>query len=218
MRYTRKLLFPLLVLPSRALARHNCCGLIEPTRRRVLRVHLPFCLQQHHCTTCKNLLHLRGGASTPEYHQQQQQRTMTTKIQNTDYSVWNGKDAEAFSSPQHPGYTLKSHPDTHLGGWLAHRAALEQSTEADESKDWIQEEVAPLITKFDYLSMAIGRAPKILVLYGSLRPTSFSRKLAYEFARLLELVGCDVRVYNPRGLPVRDPARPPGRTPRATPG
>jgi arsenic resistance protein ArsH len=30
--------------------------------------------------------------------------------------------------------------------------------------------------------------------------------LAYEFARLLDLLGCDVRVYNPRGLPVRDPA------------
>jgi arsenical resistance protein ArsH len=43
------------------------------------------------------------------------------------------------------------------------------------------------------------------VLYGSLREESFSRKLAYEFARLLELLGCDVRVYNPRGLPVRDP-------------
>eukprot|EP00536_Pseudo-nitzschia_multiseries_P002293 jgi/Psemu1/183150/e_gw1.30.223.1 len=54
--------------------------------------------------------------------------------------------------------------------------------------------------------MSIGRPPRILVLYGSLRPTSFSRKAAYEFARLLDLLGCDVRVYNPRGLPVRDPA------------
>jgi arsenic resistance protein ArsH len=54
--------------------------------------------------------------------------------------------------------------------------------------------------------MPIGRPPRILVLYGSLRPTSFSQKLAYEFARLLEILGCDVRVYNPRGLPVRDPA------------
>ena len=62
-----------------------------------------------------------------------------------------------------------------------------------------------MITKFDYQNMPIGRAPKILVLYGSLRSSSFSRKLAYEFARLLELLGCDVRVYNPRSLPVRDP-------------
>jgi arsenic resistance protein ArsH len=30
--------------------------------------------------------------------------------------------------------------------------------------------------------------------------------MAYEFARLMDELGCDVRVYNPRGLPVRDPA------------
>ena len=54
--------------------------------------------------------------------------------------------------------------------------------------------------------MPIGRAPRILVLYGSLRPTSFSKKLAHEFARLLEELGCDVRTYNPHGLPVRNPA------------
>jgi arsenic resistance protein ArsH len=54
--------------------------------------------------------------------------------------------------------------------------------------------------------MPIDRAPRILVLYGSLRPTSFSKKLAYEFARLLEELGCDVRTYNPHGLPVRDPS------------
>lgn len=30
--------------------------------------------------------------------------------------------------------------------------------------------------------------------------------MAYEFARLLEELGCDVRTYNPRGLPVRDPS------------
>ncbi|CAK0821569.1 unnamed protein product, partial [Prorocentrum cordatum] len=45
-----------------------------------------------------------------------------------------------------------------------------------------------------------------LLLPGSLRDTSFSRKLAFECARLLELLGADVRTYCPRGLPVRDPA------------
>ena len=47
---------------------------------------------------------------------------------------------------------------------------------------------------------------RVLVLYGSLRESSFSRKLAHECARLLELMGADVRVFNPQGLPVRDPA------------
>lgn len=48
--------------------------------------------------------------------------------------------------------------------------------------------------------------PKILVLYGSLRSRSYSQLLSYEFARILELLGCDVRVYNPSGLPMKDDA------------
>ncbi|KAI8819516.1 NADPH-dependent FMN reductase [Chytriomyces cf. hyalinus JEL632] len=46
--------------------------------------------------------------------------------------------------------------------------------------------------------------PKVLILYGSLRKTSYSRMLAYEYARILEDLGCDVQVFNPRGLPVKD--------------
>ncbi|KAI9304577.1 NADPH-dependent FMN reductase [Cunninghamella echinulata] len=45
---------------------------------------------------------------------------------------------------------------------------------------------------------------KILVLYGSLRQKSYSRLLAYEFGRLLEKMGADVRIYNPQGLPLKD--------------
>ncbi|KAK6505566.1 hypothetical protein TWF481_007460 [Arthrobotrys musiformis] len=45
---------------------------------------------------------------------------------------------------------------------------------------------------------------KVLVLYGSLRARSYSRLLAYEAARTLFRLGCDVRVYNPTGLPVKD--------------
>ena len=129
-------------------------------------------------------------------------RTMTADCPE-NCTDWNGQDNDAFYSRDHPGYALQSDCETFVGGWLAHRAALEAD---DAPPNWIQEEVAGMITKFDYTRMPIGRAPRILVLYGSLRETSFSRHLAYEFARLLELVGCDVRVYNPRGLPVRDPA------------
>ncbi|KAK3372662.1 flavoprotein-like protein [Podospora didyma] len=45
---------------------------------------------------------------------------------------------------------------------------------------------------------------KVLVLYGSLRSRSFSRLLAYEASRILFRLGCDVRVYDPTGLPVKD--------------
>jgi arsenic resistance protein ArsH len=46
--------------------------------------------------------------------------------------------------------------------------------------------------------------PRILLLHGSLRPRSYSRLLAWEAARLLELFGCDTRLYDPSGLPLPD--------------
>ena len=49
-------------------------------------------------------------------------------------------------------------------------------------------------------------APKILVLYGSLRERSYSRLLAFEFARILDFLGADVLVFNPAGLPLKDEA------------
>ena len=46
--------------------------------------------------------------------------------------------------------------------------------------------------------------PRILILYGSLRAVSYSRLLAQEASRLLEYFGCDVRIFNPEGLPLPD--------------
>ena len=46
--------------------------------------------------------------------------------------------------------------------------------------------------------------PRILILYGSLRPESYSRLLAHESARLLEHFGCEVRILDPAGLPLPD--------------
>ncbi|KJX98416.1 arsenic resistance protein ArsH [Zymoseptoria brevis] len=49
-----------------------------------------------------------------------------------------------------------------------------------------------------------GDRLKVMVLYGSMRSRSYSRLLAYECARILFRLGCDVRVYNPEGLPMKD--------------
>jgi len=51
---------------------------------------------------------------------------------------------------------------------------------------------------------ASSHPPRILVLYGSLRETSFSRKLAFETERVLRRFGGEIRVFNPQGLPVFD--------------
>ena len=47
-------------------------------------------------------------------------------------------------------------------------------------------------------------APRILMLYGSLRPRSFSRLSAEEAARILSRLGAEVRFFNPSGLPLVD--------------
>ncbi|SCU84774.1 arsH-like protein [Cupriavidus necator] len=49
-----------------------------------------------------------------------------------------------------------------------------------------------------------GHAPRILLLYGSLRETSFSRLLVLEAERILRHFGAETRVFDPHGLPLAD--------------
>jgi arsenic resistance protein ArsH len=49
-------------------------------------------------------------------------------------------------------------------------------------------------------------APRILLLYGSVRERSYSRLLTEEAARLLQALGAEPRIYDPRGLPLPDGA------------
>jgi arsenic resistance protein ArsH len=49
-------------------------------------------------------------------------------------------------------------------------------------------------------------APRFLLLYGSLRTRSFSRLLTEEAARILSLMGGEVKIFNPSGLPLPDDA------------
>ncbi|WP_233830028.1 arsenical resistance protein ArsH [Paraburkholderia sp. ZP32-5] len=46
--------------------------------------------------------------------------------------------------------------------------------------------------------------PRILLLYGSLRTTSYSRLLTLEAERILRRFGADTRVFDPHGLPITD--------------
>jgi arsenic resistance protein ArsH len=48
--------------------------------------------------------------------------------------------------------------------------------------------------------------PRIALLYGSLRPRSFSRLLTEEAARLLQAMGAETRIFNPSGMPLPDDA------------
>jgi arsenic resistance protein ArsH len=51
-----------------------------------------------------------------------------------------------------------------------------------------------------------GHAPRILLLYGSLRDRSFSRLLSEEAARILRHLGAETRTFDPHGLPLPDDA------------
>ena len=48
--------------------------------------------------------------------------------------------------------------------------------------------------------------PRILLLYGSLRERSYSRFLTLEAARILDRLGAETRIFDPRGLPLPDGA------------
>ncbi|BFT30405.1 arsenical resistance protein ArsH [Alteromonas sp. D210916BOD_24] len=50
----------------------------------------------------------------------------------------------------------------------------------------------------------VEHAPRILLLYGSLRKRSFSRLVVEECARLLTRMGAEVKIFNPEGLPQPD--------------
>lgn len=46
--------------------------------------------------------------------------------------------------------------------------------------------------------------PRVLLLYGSLRDRSYSRLCVEEAARLLQLFGCETRIFDPIDLPLPD--------------
>ena len=49
-------------------------------------------------------------------------------------------------------------------------------------------------------------APRIVLLYGSVRERSYSRLLTEEAARLLRRMGAEIRIFDPHGLPLPDDA------------
>ncbi|WP_298986272.1 arsenical resistance protein ArsH [uncultured Roseibium sp.] len=49
-------------------------------------------------------------------------------------------------------------------------------------------------------------APRVLLLYGSLRERSYSRFLVHEAERILNAFGAETRIFDPEGLPLPDDA------------
>jgi hypothetical protein len=75
----------------------------------------------------------------------------------------------------------------------------------DEAEDWVS--ALELTTVMDLAAQELQKSSNrlnVLVLYGSLRGRSYSRLVALEASRILFRLGCDVRVFNPEGLPVKN--------------
>ncbi|KAI3340736.1 flavoprotein-like protein [Ustulina deusta] len=73
------------------------------------------------------------------------------------------------------------------------------------ASDWISELELDTVTTIAQQDLErTGSRLKVLVLYGSLRKRSYSKLAAYEAARILHRLGCDVRVFDPSPLPIRD--------------
>ncbi|KAI5456961.1 flavoprotein-like protein [Mariannaea sp. PMI_226] len=78
--------------------------------------------------------------------------------------------------------------------------------EANKDDDWVSQlELSTVLKMVESEIIHRGQDRlRILVLYGSMRSRSYSRLLAYECSRILFRLGCDVRVYDPTGLPQKD--------------
>ncbi|KAL4912997.1 flavoprotein-like protein [Aspergillus aurantiobrunneus] len=75
----------------------------------------------------------------------------------------------------------------------------------NNDSDWVSKlELTTVLDMAERNLKETGRRLKVLVLYGSLRRRSYSRLVALEACRILYRLGCDVRVFNPEGLPVKN--------------
>lgn len=75
----------------------------------------------------------------------------------------------------------------------------------NSTEDWVNS--LDLTTAVDMAGLNLrstNERLKVLVLYGSLRKRSYSRLVAMEASRILFRLGCDVRVFNPEDLPVKN--------------
>ncbi|KAL4805152.1 flavoprotein-like protein [Aspergillus unguis] len=77
--------------------------------------------------------------------------------------------------------------------------------DSDSPLDWIKDlELTSVLDMAEKDLAATKSRLKVLVLYGSLRRRSYSKLIAFEASRILFRLGCDVRVFNPEGLPVKN--------------
>lgn len=108
---------------------------------------------------------------------------------------------ESMQHPEHPSLAIsQSEDDTDIRQKYRPFILVDDATE-----DWVS--TLELTTAMSMAAQELHKSNnrlKVLVLYGSLRRRSYSRLVALEASRILFRLGCDVRVFNPEGLPVKN--------------
>ncbi|OKL63417.1 hypothetical protein UA08_01823 [Talaromyces atroroseus] len=75
----------------------------------------------------------------------------------------------------------------------------------DTAEDWVNSlELTTVLNMAENDLRNTKKRLKVLVLYGSLRRRSYSKLVAFEACRILFRLGCDVRVFDPDGLPMKN--------------
>lgn len=75
----------------------------------------------------------------------------------------------------------------------------------DTAEDWVNGlELTTALDISENVHQNGNERLKVLVLYGSLRKRSYSRLVAFEASRILFRLGCDVRIFDPEGLPMKN--------------
>ncbi|CAI7571620.1 unnamed protein product [Penicillium glandicola] len=73
------------------------------------------------------------------------------------------------------------------------------------SEDWVNSlDLTTAADMAEHNLRVTNERLRVLVLYGSLRKRSYSRLVALEASRILFRLGCDVRVFDPEGLPMKN--------------
>lgn len=75
---------------------------------------------------------------------------------------------------------------------------------SNETPALTREALNPITAADLGLTDAPAHAPRVLMLYGSLRARSYSRLITEEAARILRLLGAEIRIFDPTGIPVVD--------------
>lgn len=117
-------------------------------RHRILKAIVTIPVSRRFHTTAffnRTLLSkFRGGSTTKisssSLHSTSISFNMTASNATDASSMYTYEDKDAFSSLDHPGYSMESHSENFSGGWLAHRANIEE-----QGSCWVKE-VGPKLT------------------------------------------------------------------------